>query len=162
MSSLVWEYLASSDGGARRLRRNIDELKAGKTKGLVLISIRHTDSLLQQIRGMSEIEDVIIEHSDITVVGMRLLGTLPNLKHVLAYNAIGDAGMLELRHCTKLESLELYDRSITDDAVAEMQRNLPSVRIATRYDEDSRHDSRPPQRELEVESSTANPDATPK
>ena len=115
-ASLAPVLLDMSDGGVRRVRRNVAELKAGRTKTLHLTGTRHTDMLLDQIRGMPEIEDIFIQDADITVIGMRQLGTLPNLRSMMAYNAIGDDGMLELRTCPKLESVAIYDGRITQSA----------------------------------------------
>jgi hypothetical protein len=136
MNGPISFYLDHSD--VRKIRRNVAELKAGKTKTLHLIFIRNTDTLLEQIRGMPEIEDVYIEDTDITAAGMRHLGTLPNLKSLMAYNGVGsDAGMLELRNCTKLEHVEIYDRSITEDAIAELKRHIPNVRVTTKHGEET-------------------------
>jgi len=136
-TGIIPQLLDMSDGGGRRIRRNVDALKAGKTKTLHLVSIRHTDTLLEQVRGMPEIEDIYMENADITVVGMRHLGSLPNLRTVMVYTSeIGDEGMLELRTCTKLESLAIYDRRITEDAIAKLRRYIPNIRINTKHDEE--------------------------
>jgi hypothetical protein len=68
--------------------------------------------------------------------GMRNLGTLPNLKSLMAYDNVGGAeGMLELRNCSKLKSLSLYcDRSITMDEIAELARHIPNVQVSTKHD----------------------------
>jgi hypothetical protein len=123
----------------------VKQLQSGKTNSLHLTSTRHTDTLVEQVRGMPEIEHVYMEDTDITVVGMRHLGTLPNLKSMMVYNrAAGDAGMLELRNCTKLEQLMIYDQRITDHAIAELHTHLPNVSVSTKHHEDRRaHDLEP-------------------
>jgi hypothetical protein len=158
-ATVIPQILDMSDGGVRKIGRNVKELKAGKTKTLHVIGTRRTDSLLEQIRGMPEIEDVYMEDTDITAAGMRHLGTLPNLKTMMVYNgAAGDEGMLELRNCTKLESLAIYDTRITEDAIAELHRYIPSVRVGTKHDEG--HPAYDPEvrREIEVKPSAPTSD----
>jgi hypothetical protein len=143
----------------RKFEQNVADLEAGRRHDLSLIGLGDTDSLLEQIRGMPEVEDVFIDVTDITVVGMRHLGTLPNLKTVLAYSIIGDEGLLQLRRCTKLEKLVIYDLSITQQAVAELKRDIPNVRVATSHDDEPRQETSEANRAIETAPPVKNPAA---
>ena len=129
------------------------DLKAGRRHDLNLLLLTNTDSLLEQIRGMPEIEDIYLEGTDITAVGMRHLGTLANLKTMMAYQKIGDEGLLQLRDCTKLEQLVIYDRSITRDAVSELKRHIPNVSVATSHDDEPPDEGPGAKREIKVDPS---------
>lgn len=127
-----------TDPGVRQLRSNIGDLKAGRTKLLQLSATRNTDALLDQIRGMPEIEELILDDVDITVAGLSKLSDLPNLRRVLSYAGVeGDKGLLALRDCKKLEAVAMFDSSITAEAVAELRQHLPQVRIITSHDGDA-------------------------
>lgn len=134
---IVSKILERSDGGGRKLQRNIRELKSGETNAVHLTTTRRTDDLLEQIRGMPEIEEIFMEEVDVTPAGMRHIGTLPNLKHIFGYTRIGgDEGFLELRNCRRLEVVVIFDHTITDDAVAELKRALPNAkRVIANHDE---------------------------
>ena len=134
--ALISFDLDHSDGGVRNIRRQVTELKAGRINYLYLIGTHNTDTLLEKIRGMPGIERVYIEDTDITAAGMRHLGTLPNLKSLMAYDDVGGAeGMLELRNCTNLKSFENRDESITEDDIAELKRHIPNVVVSTKRDQ---------------------------
>jgi hypothetical protein len=135
---VVSAYRNKSDGGRSYFRKNIEDLKAGRTNWLFIVLKREADSLLEEIRGMPEVEHVAIEASHISIVGMRHLGTLPNLKTVQAYysehqTGISDEGMLELRNCKKLEALFIYG-GLTQEGVAEINRQMPNVRVITKHE----------------------------
>lgn len=131
-------YLEMTDGGGRLLRRQVKEIRAGKTDSLSLHSTRGTDTLLEQIRGMPEIEHVYLDSTDITPVGMRHIGTLPNLKSIMAYDGVGgDEGLLALRNCKKLKSVAIFDGTITAEAIAELEREIPNARIGTKHEDNS-------------------------
>ena len=141
----------------RTFQQNVGDLQAGKRHDLRLFTLRNTDSLLKQIRGMPEIEEIYVDRTDITAAGMRHLGTLPNLKTIMAYQCVGDAGLLELRHCTKLEQVVIYDRSITRGAVAELKRHIPNVRVATSHDDEDPEEAPAVKRGIESDSPVENP-----
>jgi hypothetical protein len=101
-----------------------------------------------------------MEAADITVVGMRHLGTLPNLKTMMVYTSgQGDEGMLELRTCTKLEQLVIYDGRITDDAIAELKRHVPNVRVGTNHEDGWRGEAADAERDVDVNDPAPTPDA---
>ncbi len=112
--------------------RNLREIEAGQTTMLSLFITKDTDSLLNGIRGMPEVEWVISEHSDLTDEGMQHLATLPNLRHILLYDSgrITDRGLRALHACDSLESIELYGTWVTEDGVAELHQSLPGVSIS--------------------------------
>src|SRR5262245_40344268 len=84
----------------RELAQTIDDLKSGRTDHVLLVSTRDTDAMLERLRGMSQIKSIHFEDTDVTLVGMKHLGTLPNLEWVMVYGGgpgfMGD-GILELR-----------------------------------------------------------------
>jgi hypothetical protein len=159
-------YQNRSDGGLSHFRKNVEELKAGKTKTLMLLWTKNADSLLDGIRGMPEIETVYMDGAHITVAGMRHLGSFPNLKVVEAYlgghdPGLCDEGLLELRDCKKLELVLLYHAPISEEAIAKLKQQIPGVRVSTKHDED-----RPAHDSEENHDSVVNPpdpnsDATP-
>jgi len=131
-------YHYKSDGGRSYFRKNVEDLKAGSTNWLFIVLIRDADPLLEEIRGMPEVEHVAIEASRISIVGMRHLGTLPNLKTVKAYysehqTGVSDEGMLELRNCKKLEALLIFG-GLTQEGIAEINRQMPNVRVITEHE----------------------------
>jgi hypothetical protein len=129
--AIRWKYYHDED----LLQWNLDRLKKEKTGHFSLICTRNTDWVVEQVRGMPEIEHVSMEREHITVAGMKHLGTLPNLKSMHVYYGgpgICDEGILELRNCSKLESLILLNAPITEEGIAALQRYLPNVRVATK------------------------------
>lgn len=144
-------YLSISVVGAVRyamygtvldMQRQVAELKSGKTNHLFLNGVR-SDALLEQFRGLPEVEHVMIDYSHVTVTTMQHLGTLPNLKTVFTYSGVaGDEGLLELRNCTKLESV-YFDRSLTGEGIAALHEYLPNVRVSTVHDESERPKKKP-------------------
>lgn len=134
-----------------RVRDAVAKMKSEGGHRLGLYSARNIDAQLEQIRGMPDIETIYLDGTDLTAVGMQHIGTLPNLKSFLAYEAVGDAGLLALRNCKLLESVAIYDRSITPEAIAELQSHLPNVSIGTRHDEALRDRDGPVDRKQELE-----------
>ena len=131
-------YHNHPDGGRSRFRENVEELRTGKTNFLFLNGMREADALLEEIQGMPEIENVFIDSSDISMVGMRYLATLPNLKMLEAYYSLHDTGvcdegMLELRNCKKLKVLVIYG-GLTDEGITEINRQMPNVRVITKHE----------------------------
>lgn len=119
---------------ANIVQSSLADLKSRKTTALTLDGTRNTDWVVEQVRGMPEIEHVFMMKEHITVAGMRHLGTLPNLKAMVVYSGgpgICDEGMLELRHCKKLERLMLLGAPISDKAIQELKRAVPNVRVST-------------------------------
>jgi hypothetical protein len=141
---IKWEiYRHRPDGELRRLQelsrfqKNIEDLRSGKTDLLMLTFFRDSDSLLEGIRGMPEIKAVHIDNSHITVAGMRLLATFPNLESVESYGGPhdtghSDEGILELRDCKNLKTLIFYG-GLSEEGISEMKRQIPNLRIITEH-----------------------------
>jgi len=117
-----------------RVRDAVVEMKAKRGHRLPLYAARNLDAQLEQIRGMPEIEDIHVYETDLTSEGMKHIGTLPNLKRVTVFALVGDEGLLALGECKSLEWVDIYDRSITPEAIAELQSRLPGATINTIYE----------------------------
>jgi hypothetical protein len=119
-----------------RVQDAVAKMKAERGHRLFLYSTRNVDEQLKQIRGMSEIEEILLsDGADLTAEGMKHIGTLPNLKRFTTSALVGDEGLLALRDCKSLEWVSVFDDSISPEAIAELQSHIPKANIGTVYEE---------------------------
>ncbi len=81
--------------------------------------MRDCDGLLELFSGRADIDDVVLEGTELTNRGVECIAKMPNIRTLrfdglLSFN---DASLQILTACEKLETLELTCTGITDDGI---------------------------------------------
>jgi hypothetical protein len=124
------------------LNSQIEMLRAGETDSVNLYDTHGTDELLQQLRGMPEIQSLKLDLTDVSDDGIDHIAFLPNLRTLVVCGGrpgIGDIGLTRLSHAGRLETLELVNTHVTNDGLSEL-RNFPNLHILKLYYEASRRE----------------------
>jgi hypothetical protein len=130
MALLSWSHhLSEVRRGQDDLARQMAKLTSGQTNALVLYDTRNTDDLLLQIEGSVEVEELVIELTDVSESGMASVATLPRLRKLVLYGGRGitDRGLAKLKGITSLDELELINTQITNKGLRAL-RDLPNLR----------------------------------
>jgi len=110
-------------GGQKQL------LTSGTQNHVYFYSTPNTDDLIAEFSGMSEIENLGFEMTNLSNEGFRHVAELPNLQELMLYGfqRVDDSGFELLRNHQTLRKLELINVVITDDALDV----LPSLPMLT-------------------------------
>lgn len=89
-----------------------------------------SDAGLAHLRGLAELETLIIFSGEVTDSGLQHLQRLNRLRSLtIVSSKVTDNGLEYLKGLTQLESLELIDTRATDDGVQNLRRALPNCSI---------------------------------
>jgi len=110
-------------GGQKQL------LTSGTQNHVYFYSTPNTDDLIAEFSGMSEIENLGFEMTNLSNEGFRHVAELPKLQELMLYGfqRVDDSGFELLRNHQTLRKLELINVVITDDALDV----LPSLPMLT-------------------------------
>jgi len=114
---------------------DLENLKAGRTDALHLYCTKGTDALVTEIGGMTGVNELALELTDVTDGGMAAVASLPNLRVLVLYGGrpgVGNEGLARLHTCTRLKRLELINTRVTDDGLA-ILLDFPELRSLTLY-----------------------------
>jgi hypothetical protein len=105
--------------GQEDLTRQMDLLKSGESRSICLYDTRETDALLRQIEGVVKIEELAIELTDASEVGLASVAALPRLRKLVLYGGRGitDQALEKLRGMSSLDTLELKNTLVTNDGL---------------------------------------------
>jgi hypothetical protein len=120
--------------GQEDLDRQLTALRSGQANRVWLYDTRGTDALLRQLEGIAEVEEVVIELTDVSEVGMASAATLPRLRKLVLYGGRGitDRGLAKLGGMSSLEVLELKNTRVANDGLR-LLRDLPNLRSLAVY-----------------------------
>jgi hypothetical protein len=110
-------------------------LRSGKISSVYFYSTIDTDNLLGEFAGMSEIESLMFELTDLTNKGVETIANLPNVATLTLYGGnprVGDAGLASLIHCRSLKTLRVINIDVTDDGLSEL-KSYPGLQELTIY-----------------------------
>lgn len=97
---------------------------------LDLISTNISDVGLAALEKLPSIRTLALSRTSITDAGLEHLTALPNLRVLLLYRThITDAGNEHLKKLTKLKTIELKKTKFTEEAVKELQEQLPDCKV---------------------------------
>jgi hypothetical protein len=100
---------------------NLTALAATKRLEL-LITPKITDAGLANVRGLSQLDRLAIQGTQLTDVGLQNLLGLPQIEHLLlADNRITDAGLTKLAGLTDLRELSFRESGVTDAALVNLE-----------------------------------------
>jgi hypothetical protein len=111
------------------LDRQLVNVESGRQNGIFLYCTEDTDKLLQRIPQTSKVASIDFELTDVTEKGLRHLTTLPHLRKLVLYGgspSVDNEGLLQLKGCTNLESLELINTKVTADGL-DVLAELPKL-----------------------------------
>jgi internalin A len=114
--------------------------------------IDNVDQFLENIHGMTSLEELTINRARISEAGLRHLSTFPRLTQIhihnatddmlrhfgeltqlrsleLSYGTVSDAGLEHLARLTRLQTLDLWYTKVTSKGVAKLQQALPECMI---------------------------------
>jgi Leucine-rich repeat (LRR) protein len=95
------------------------------------------DNALVRLKGLTQLNDLLVNGSGITDRGMEHLKGLVSLRRlVLNSTQVGDAGLKHLRSLTGLRLLDLNNTKVTAGGVVALQQALPRCRILSAFDVD--------------------------
>jgi Leucine Rich repeat len=90
-----------------------------------------SDAGLSHLRNLAKLKSLSLDQTRVAGPGLVHLKQLPDLKHLsLNRNMINEAGIEQLKEFAGLEMLSITKLQASDVAMAELQRELPNVRIA--------------------------------
>src|SRR5262249_19718939 len=110
--------------GQEELAGQLAELQAGKTHAIHLYDTVETDALLQLLEGRPEVEELFLELTDTSDVGLASVATMPRLRRLILYGGrhINDSGLEKLAGMSSLHELELRNTRITNDGLRLLHR----------------------------------------
>jgi len=104
-----------------------------KLEGLGLDYSEVTDAGLEHLKGLTNLRTLSLEDTSITGAGLVHLKGLTKLKTLhLSHTKVTDAGLVHLEGLTELERLFLYNTGggkVTDAGVKKLQQALPNCKI---------------------------------
>jgi hypothetical protein len=90
-----------------------------------------TDSRLGHLKGLSQLQCLILYETNVTDVGMENLRGLRQLQHlILARTGISDAGLEPIKSLSQLRELDLEEDKLTEEGVNKLQLALPKCKIS--------------------------------
>jgi hypothetical protein len=122
------------------LHEQLTGLKSGQQSDIYFYCTSDTDELLGHFRDMPEVEELTFELTDVTRQGLKVVRSLPNLRHLVLYGgspSVDDVGFGELRGHPTLEKLELVNTNVTDGGLAVLA-TLPNLKHLTLFRDDFR------------------------
>jgi hypothetical protein len=110
------------------LDRQLSSLRSGKEHSVYLYDTSNTDSLIEQLSGMPEVESLDLEMTDATGGAIQHVVTLPKLKRFRIYGWVLEGEELGSLHGTSIERLELINSGVTDDGLKHLS-SLPKLEV---------------------------------
>ena len=112
------------------LRKLHGDEHLGNAVFIALVGPQITDAGLEHLKGLTNLESLILEDTQITGVGLVHLKGLTNLEALwLRGTQITDAGLVHLKGLPKLESLILEGTQVTEEGVMKLEEALPNCKI---------------------------------
>jgi hypothetical protein len=129
----------SHEAGVRacqdELKRQLADVRSGRTTSLFFYCSVGTDGLLEQMVNVPEIEGVDLHLTDVTDKGMKSLLALKSLKSLTIYGGrVGDQGFAYIKAMPSIESLSLINTRVTDRSLSSL-RELPNLKSLTLFHE---------------------------
>ncbi len=119
------------------MNAQIAAVKAGPRKSIFLYCSVGTDGLLEQLRGVPELEELNLHLTDVSDAGLKPLTELPRLKRLVVYGGapgVSDKGFVHIASLPNLECLKLINTFITDESIPSL-KNLQKLRRLVLYHE---------------------------
>ena len=115
--------------GRESLHQQLEQLSLGRTKAICLYDTEETDQLLKQLEKRADVEELSLELTDVSAIGMASIAAIPRLNKLTLYGwrGISDQGLANLRGMATLENLVLKNTRITNDGLKYLQ-GLPNLR----------------------------------
>jgi hypothetical protein len=89
------------------------------------------DEGMTLIADLPSVESLTIPSPELSISGLNELGKMESLSNLGIRGPLPPGGIDVLGGLLNLDELRLYDASITNDELVELQSRLPDVRIAT-------------------------------
>ena len=95
-------------------------LASGRTSKLSIYESSSTDSLMKHFEGAPHVKKLVIQFTDISNVGVRIVSQLPNLEELIVYGNTGfdNECLALLKKNPNLVSLRLLNVSVDDDGLS--------------------------------------------
>ena len=121
-------------GGAvaelEKLGAKITKDDQGQVIRVNLYATRITDAGLVHLKGLTNLERLLIGGNEINDTGLAHLKQLANLERLfLDKTQITDVGLGHLKSLANLKTLGLAGTKVTDAGIAELQKALPNCKI---------------------------------
>jgi hypothetical protein len=112
----------------KQFEDQIAEIKAGKSNTIHFYCSNGTDLLLRQAANVPEIQNIVLQLTDVTDDGMNFISMMPNLKKLVVYGGAGvdDHGFTYIKNIKSLKTLSLINTKITDQSLPSL-KDLPSL-----------------------------------
>jgi hypothetical protein len=111
------------------LEEQLGEVRLGKRVTIELNGGPVNDETIKALRGVAGIEKVVIQRSELTVAGLEVLATLPQLKQlVIRGRPIDDEGLVPLVSIKSLRVLNLPSTTVSLDSFRTLQK-LPHLML---------------------------------
>jgi hypothetical protein len=101
------------------------------SRGLILVIVSAlTDSDLEHIKRMTNLEELWLDCTDVTDTGLECVKGLPRLRVLnLCWTDVTDSGLEPLKGLPELQVVGLVRTNVTDEGVRNLQRALPNCTI---------------------------------
>jgi hypothetical protein len=119
--------------GQRDLDKKIAAVRSGQTKSVYLYCSVATDRLLERLIDVPEVEEVVLDLTDVTDDGMKSLAAMTKLKSLAITGGrpgVGDKGFSYICTIATLEHLEMINTRVTDQSIP-LLKDLPNLRSLT-------------------------------
>ena len=91
---------------------------------------RATDAGLVHLKGLTSLQELVLDNTQVTDAGLVHLEGLTGLRHLdLTNTEVTDAGLVHLKGLTNVQWLFLYRTQVTEAGVQDLQKALPNCEI---------------------------------
>lgn len=116
---------SSATGAGLVHLRNLKNLES-----LFIFLVPITDDDLVHLAGLEKLKELALDGTPITDAGLAHLSGLTRLDSLgLSNTKLTDAGMKHLQLLTNLKSVNLFGTKVSDEAVADLKRFLPELKV---------------------------------
>jgi hypothetical protein len=119
---------------ATEFARAVESVRCGQSRSIALYDEIDTDSKMTQLVGLTELEELILEHCDLTTAGTRTISRIPNLKRFCYsyYSELGDDGLRCLSMSRSLEAIVIVESRVSAGGM-DWLRSLRPLRTLVFY-----------------------------